>query len=76
MGEDLKQSAGNAALEQAGEFRVPLSREGHGYDLRTGQYLGETGVVNVRIDPWEPSLFAVLPAKAQGSVLEALTAPK
>jgi hypothetical protein len=76
MGEDLKQSAANAELEQAGEFRVPLWREGHVYDLRTGQYLGETGVVNVRIDPWEPSLFAILPAKVNGNVLEALTVPK
>lgn len=76
MGEDLKQSAANTALEQAGEFRVPLGREGHVYDLRSGKYLGETGVVNARIDPWEPSLFAILPAKVEGQVVDALASPK
>ena len=31
------------------------------YDLRTGKYLGHTDRFTFLLDPWQPSLFALLP---------------
>jgi hypothetical protein len=73
MSEDLKQAGGNEALEKPIEITAGLTNGGHVYDLRTGAYLGETKRVTVRIDPWQPSLFAVLPAKINTDVVAELS---
>jgi hypothetical protein len=63
MSEDLKQAGGNEALEKPVSFRASLRGVAHVYDLRTGAYLGERGDIPVDLDPWKPSLFALMPEK-------------
>ena len=63
MGEDLKQAAGNEALEKPVEIEAALARPAHVLDLRTGQYLGQTERLRFTLDPWQPSLFALSPEK-------------
>jgi hypothetical protein len=63
MGEDLKQAADNRALETPVAFTAYLRVKSHIYDLRSGKYLGFADNVHVELDPWVPSLFALLPEK-------------
>jgi hypothetical protein len=63
MGEDLKQAADNRALETPVAFTAYLRAKAHIYDLRSGRYLGFTDNVHVDLDPWVPSLFALLAEK-------------
>lgn len=73
MSEDLKQAGGNEALEKPVELEATLAQGGHLYDLRTQRYLGQTSRFTFRLDPWRPSLFALLPEKApEGSLLDRL----
>ena len=68
MSEDLKQAGGNEALEKPVSFEAKLVGKAHVYDLRSGAYLGETDRIAVSLDPWRPSLFALLPEKlAEGA---------
>jgi hypothetical protein len=67
MSEDLKQAGGNEALEHAVEITATLAAGGHAYDLRSGRYLGQTDRLTFTLDPWQPSLFAVVPEKIDGS---------
>lgn len=60
MGEDLKQHGGNAALERPVSFEAKLTTPAHVYDLHTEKYLGYLDRVPVALDPWRPSLFALL----------------
>jgi hypothetical protein len=60
MGEDLKQHGGNAALDRPVSFEAKLSAPAHVYDLRTEKYLGHIDRISVELDPWRPSLFALL----------------
>lgn len=60
MSEDLKQSGGNETLEKPQEITAQLPSPAHVYDLRTGKYLGHTDKITCTLDPWEPSLFALL----------------
>ena len=60
MSEDLKQAGGNQNLETAAEVDLRLAQPAHVYDLRTGQYFGHTQQIHLRLDPWRPSLFALL----------------
>lgn len=60
MGEDLKQHGGNAALERPVSFEAKLSTPAHVYDLRTEKYVGQVDRIPVELDPWQPSLFALL----------------
>ena len=60
MGEDLKQHGGNTALERPVSFEAKLATPAHAYDLRTGKYLGRVDRLPVELDPWQPSLFALL----------------
>ena len=78
MNENLQQSGGNQALEKPLDFAAKLPVKAHAYDLRTGKYLGETASLTIHLDPWQPSLFALLPQRVPGDdVLTALakTAP-
>lgn len=64
MSEDLKQAGGNEALEKPVSFEARLKGgRSHVYELRTKKYLGETDRIAVELDPWRPSLFALLPEK-------------
>ena len=75
MSEDLNQAGGNEALEKPVTFEAKLAGKAHVYDLRAKKYLGETDRVAVDLEPWRPSLFALLPDRlADGvDVVEALT---
>jgi hypothetical protein len=68
MSEDLKQAGGNEPLEKPITFIAKLSGKAHIYDLRSGTYLGELTDLVVDLDPWKPSLFALLAEKLPDSV--------
>ena len=61
MSEDLRQAGGNEALEKTIDLEATLPQPSHVYDLRTGKYLGLAGRFTFQLDPWQPSLFALLP---------------
>jgi hypothetical protein len=65
MGEDLKQHGGNTALERPVTFEARLSAPAHVYELRSGKYVGHVDVVPIELDPWRPSLFALLERKLE-----------
>lgn len=76
MSEDLKQAGGNEALEKAVEVEAKLAQAAHVYDLRAQKYLGQTAAFKFTLDPWRPSLFALLPEKvAEERIVEHLSAP-
>jgi hypothetical protein len=60
MSEDLKQAGGNQRLEVPIEVEAVLSRAAHAYDLRESKSLGKVDRLSFRLDPWKPSLFALL----------------
>ena len=81
MSEDLKQAGGNEALEKPAELEAWLttnprvSHPAHVYDLRAGKYLGQIDRIAFHLDPWQPSLFALLPEKvAEERIVESLLA--
>jgi hypothetical protein len=63
MSEDLKQAGGNEALETSVELTAQLShlaQSVHIYDLRTNLKVAQGKAWKFTLDPWEPSLFALL----------------
>ncbi len=60
MSEDLKQAGGNQNLEKPIELEVRFAASAHIYDLQTGIYLGQTDHFTFVLNPWHPSLFALL----------------
>ena len=75
MSEDLKQAGGNEALEKPIDLEAKLAKLAHVYDLRAGKYLGQTDRIAFHLDPWQPSLFALLPEKVdEARVVELLLA--
>jgi hypothetical protein len=60
MSEDLKQGGGNEALEKPVELDAVLDQPAHLYDLRAEKYLGHTNRIHFVLDPWVPSLVAVM----------------
>ena len=66
MSEDLKQAGGNEALEKPVELEAKLRNAKHIYDLRTQEYLGQTNRIHFKLDPWQPSLFALTDEKLAG----------
>jgi hypothetical protein len=67
MSEDLKQAGGNEAWEKPIDLVAQLDVPAHVYDLRTQRYLGRTDRISFTLDPWQPSLFALLPQRASTS---------
>jgi hypothetical protein len=61
MSEDLKQAGGNQALETELKTEAALRDRAHVYDLRAGKYLGVSKSIQFTLDPWQPSVFALLP---------------
>jgi hypothetical protein len=75
MSEDLKQAGGNQSLERPLAIKATLRTPAHIYDLRAGTYLGFTDHIQLTLDPWQPSLFALLPQKVPAkSIVEDLLA--
>jgi hypothetical protein len=73
MSEDLKQAGGNEQLEKPIDLEAKLLWSAHVYDLRAGKYLGQTDRITFRLDPWQPSLFALLPERlAEERLIETL----
>ena len=69
MSEDLKQRGGNESLETPVELEAKLAKPAHVYDLRAQKYLGLSDRITFTLDPWEPSLFALLPAEIPAAKL-------
>ena len=61
MSEDLKQAGGNENLEKPVQLQAKLAKGAHIYDLRARKYLGQSDRIDFTLDPWQPSLFALLP---------------
>lgn len=74
MSEDLKQSGGNEALEKSVEVEATLRSLKHVYDLRAQKYLGQTDRIKFTLDPWQPSLFALLDEKLPEATIVAALA--
>jgi len=73
MSEDLKQAGGNQALELPLTTETRFEPPAHVYDLRGSTYLGLTNRIAFVLDPWRPSLFALLRQKPNtDAVLEHL----
>ena len=73
MGANLKQGGGNQALEKPVEVTATLATPAHAYDLRSGNYLGQTDELKFTLDPWQPTLIAITPHKLpDGDVTAAL----
>jgi Beta-galactosidase len=69
MSEELKQAGGNEALEKPVEIEATLPQPMYVYDLRAQRYLGHTDRLRFTLDPWQPSLFAVLPDKRDAAAI-------
>jgi len=69
MSEELKQAGGNEALEKPVEVEATLPQPMHVYELRTQRYLGQTNRLRFTLDPWQPSLFAILPDKRAAAAI-------
>ena len=67
MSEELKQAGGNEPLETPVEITARLAAAGHVYNLRSGHYLGQTNQITFRLDPWQPSLFAIRAQRMEGT---------
>ncbi len=63
MSEDLAQAGGNEALEKPVQSQALMREPAHVYDLRTGKYVGNTASITIELDPWKPSLYALLQEK-------------
>jgi hypothetical protein len=75
MSEELKQAGSNQALEKAIEVEATLAAPAEVYDLWTETYVGRVDRLRFTLDPWRPSLFALVPAKLPaGKVVEQLLA--
>jgi hypothetical protein len=74
MSEELKQLAGNEALERPIRLDAHLATPMHVYDLREQKYLGLVSHIEFTLQPWRPSLFALATEKIpEGDLLKLLT---
>ena len=69
MSEDLKQAGGNQSLEVPVEVEAVLPEAAFVYDLRSESFLGHTNRLRFTLDPWQPSLFALMPMKFEARSL-------
>jgi hypothetical protein len=51
---------GRLRKENPIDLEAKLAQPAHVYDVRTGKYFGRTDRVALTLDPWQPSLFALL----------------
>lgn len=60
MSENLQQTAGNEFLEKPIELEATLTEPAFVYDLGTLKFLAQTNRVCFKLDPWQPTLLALL----------------
>lgn len=72
MSENLKQAGGNAELEKPVTFTAEWDEPAEVVDLWSGKRLGSTNQIEVNLDPWKPSLYALLDAPMVGDVVTEL----
>jgi hypothetical protein len=60
MAEDLKQAGGNENLEIPIELEATLAAPAYVYDLNTQQFLAHTNRVQLKLDPWQPTILVLL----------------
>lgn len=72
MSEDLAQAGGNEQLEKPVSFTAAWDDAKHVVDLRTGKALGKASSIEVNLDPWQPSLYALTDEPITGDVVEEL----
>lgn len=60
MSENLKQAGGNEHLEVPVELEATLAAAAYVYDLNTQQFLAHTNRVRFKLDPWQPTVLALL----------------
>jgi hypothetical protein len=60
MSENLKQAGGNEHLEVPIELEATLAAPAYVYDLNTQQFLAHTNRVRFKLDPWQPTILALL----------------
>ena len=75
MSEDLKQAGGNEPLETPIELEATLAAPAYVYDLKAQQFLAHTNRVRFRLDPWQPTLLALLTQQIAPKDLLAKLAP-
>ena len=61
VSDDIAAAGGNTNLEKPIELRARFATAAHVYDLRQRRYLGQTDAITFTLDPWRPSLYALLP---------------
>jgi hypothetical protein len=75
MSEGLKQAGGNQALEKPIEVEATLAVPAEVYELGTETYVGRVARLRFTLDPWRPSLFALVAEKLPaGKVIAQLLA--
>lgn len=72
MSEDLAQAGGNEHLEKPVTFTATWNGDKNVVDLRTGKSLGKTSSIEVNLDPWQPSLYALTDEPVDGDVVQVL----
>jgi hypothetical protein len=72
MSENLKQAGGNAELEKPVTFTAEWDEAAEVVDLWTGKRLGRTKKIEVNLDPWRPSFYALLSAPVEGDIVAEL----
>jgi hypothetical protein len=65
MSEDLKQAGGNQAFEDPTDVTAYFPKQVHVYDLKRNEYLGFIRGLSFTLDPWRPSMFAILDEKVE-----------
>jgi hypothetical protein len=60
MSEDLKAQDRANSLDASVTFSAWFDRPAHVYDLRTSRYLGRTTSLSLTVQPWEPTLLALV----------------
>jgi hypothetical protein len=73
MSEDLKQAGGNESLETPVDVEARFKKPGWIYDLREGKSFGRTDRAAFRLDPFRPTVLAILEEEVPaGEVIERL----
>jgi hypothetical protein len=69
LSDDIVAARGNVNPEKPIELQARLATPAHVYELRQGAYLGFTDAVLFTLDPWRPSLYALLPEPVSGETV-------
>ena len=80
MSESLEQAGGNEHLEVPVELEATLAAPAYVYDLNTQKFLAHTNRMRFRLDPWQPTVLALLtnqvpPAELLRTLAHSLQSP-